>query len=43
MLHQAVHSADTDANAIVTLQDISGLVGAESFIIVCVDMQDKTF
>ncbi len=39
MLHQVVHSADTDADAIVTLQDISGLVGDESFIIVCIDMQ----
>ena len=38
MLHQAVHSADTDADAIVTLQDIFGLVGAESFIIVCVGL-----
>ena len=43
MLHQAVHSADTDADTIVTLQNISGLVGAEPFIIVCIDMPDKSF
>ena len=32
---------DTDADAIITLQNVSGFVSAEPFVIVSVDMQDE--
>ena len=39
VFHQAVHSADTDVNAIITLQYVSNLIGAKSFVVVSVNVQ----
>ena len=35
--HQAVHSADTDVNAIVTLEDIGYLISSDTFVAVGID------
>ena len=39
VFHQAVHSVDTDVNAIITLQYVSNLIGAKSFVVVSVNVQ----
>lgn len=42
-VHQAVHSADTDVNAIITLKDELYLMDIKTFIIIRVDMKNKAF
>lgn len=39
--HQAVHSSDTDADAIVTLEDMVDLIGAKAFVIISINRKDK--
>ena len=39
--HQAVHSTDTDVNAIVTLEDIGDLISSDTFVAVGIDLQDR--
>lgn len=36
--HQAVHSSDTDVNAIVTLKDVLDFVSPQTFVITGIDM-----
>ena len=38
--HQSVHSSDTDADAIITLKDVSDLVSAKPFVVIGIDLKD---
>ena len=40
VLHQSVHSADTDVNAIITPEDISDLIGTQTFVVIGIDAKD---
>lgn len=39
--HQAVHSSHTDVDAIVTFKNVSDFMGAETFIIIGINVQDQ--
>ena len=41
--HQAVHSSDTDMDAIITSEDVSDFIGAKPLIIISIDMEDRRF
>lgn len=38
--HQPVHSTYADVNAIVTLENVSDLVGADSLVVISIDLKD---
>lgn len=42
-VHQPVHSANADVNAIITLENELYFIGAEALIIIRIDMKDKAF
>lgn len=39
--HQAVHSSNADAGAIVTLEDMVDFIGAKAFVIISINSKDK--
>ena len=39
-VHPAVHSSDTDTDAIVTLQDVGNLVSSDALNVVSIDLKD---
>ena len=39
--HQAVHSSNADADAIVTLEDMMDFIGAKAFVIISINRKDK--
>ena len=39
-VHQAVHSSNADADAIITLEDVGNLVSSYAFIAVGIDLKD---
>ena len=39
--HQAVHSSNADADAIVTLEDMVDFIGAKAFVIISINSKDK--
>lgn len=41
MFHQAVHPSGTGGNAIITLKDISGFVGAEALVVIRINMKNQ--
>ena len=38
--HQSVHSSDADADAIITLKDVSDFVSAKPFVVIGIDLKD---
>ena len=40
-LHQAVHSADADADTIITLKNMCDLVGSDPLFVICIDLEDE--
>lgn len=39
--HQAVHSSHTDVDAIITCKNISDLIGAETLVIIGINVEDQ--
>ena len=39
--HQAVHSANADVNAIITLQKVSNLIGTKTLVVIRINVQDQ--
>ena len=40
IFHQAVHSTDTDVNAIITLKNVSDFISTKPFVIISEDLQN---
>lgn len=41
MFHQSVHPSDTDAYAIVTLEDVGDFISAQPFVVIRMDMENQ--
>lgn len=41
MFHQSVHPSDTDAYAIVTLEDVGDFISAQTFVVIRMDMENQ--
>ena len=41
MFHQSVHPSDTDADAIVTPEDVGDFISAQPFVVIRMDMENQ--